>query len=178
MKIKFVIIIILFTSGFSLYAQHSEKFIELIQNLKPIDSIVKIKKFRNGKIKEIYKSLVYEHGEYNYEVLSGKQQLFLKTGQLFIEQSYDNFGNLLYQKQINESGNIYKIIETNRIDLKKDILIEELLSSNKNLIIESFEKEFNRTEKNRKLKLWKEGKRKNGKKTGKWKIYNLCDNTL
>ena len=62
--------------------------------------------------------------------------------------------------------------------LKKDILIEELLSSNKNLIIESFEKEFNRTEKNGKLKLWKEGKRKNGKKTGKWKIYNLCDNTL
>jgi protein associated with RNAse G/E len=84
MKIKFVIIIILFTSGFSLYCQHSEKFIELTQNLKPIDSIVKIKKFRNGKIKEIYKSLVYEYGEYNYEILSGKQQLFHKTGQLFL----------------------------------------------------------------------------------------------
>lgn len=178
MKKKSVIILLFFAFNLNLYSQHSERINELTKNIEPIDSIIKVKKYKNGKTKKISNFIVYEYGEYNYEILSGKQQLFHKTGQLFFEQSYDNFGNLLYQKQINESGQTYKTIETNRISLKKDILIEELLSSNKNIIIESFEKEFNGTEENGELKLWKEGKRKNGKKVGKWKIYNLCDDTF
>ena len=79
--------------------------------------LIKIKKFRNGKIKEISKSLVYEYGEYDYEIVSGKQQLFDKKGRLFYEVFYDNFGNLIYQKQFNNLSQLYRIIETTKIDL-------------------------------------------------------------
>ena len=178
MKNKSVIIIIFFAFSLSLYSQQSEKYLELTKNLKPIDSIIKIKKYRNGKTKKISKFLVYENGEYNYDLMSGKQQIFNKKGELFFEQLYDSFGTLLYQKQFNEFGEIYKLIETNRIDIKKNISVKELFTTNKNIIIESFEKEFNNTEKGEKLKLWKAGKRLNGKKIGEWKIYNLCDNSF
>ncbi|WP_299016472.1 hypothetical protein [uncultured Polaribacter sp.] len=177
MKNKSVIIIIFFAFSLTIYSQQSEKYLELTKNLKPIDSVIKIKKYRNGKTKQISKFLVYENGEYNYDLMSDKQQLFNKKGELIFEQLYDSFGILLYQKQFNEFGEIYKIIETNRIELKKNISVEELFTTNKNIIIESFEKEFNNTEKGEKLKLWKAGKRLNGKKIGEWKIYNLCDNT-
>ena len=36
----------------------------------------------------------------------------------------------------------------------------------------------NSNEKNGELKLWLEGKWLNGKKIGKWKVYNLCDQTF
>ena len=180
MKIKFVIILILlaFLKVEFSHSQHSKKFIELTKQLKPVDSVIKIKKFRNGKIKGISKSLVYEYGEYNYEIVSGKQQLFDKKGRLFYEVLYDNFGNLIYQKQFNNSGQLYRIIETTKIDLKSESTVNDILNSNRKTLIESYEKEYNSTEKKEKLKLWKEGKWFNGKKIGKWKIYNLCDKTF
>jgi len=101
MKIKFVIILIFlaFLKVEFSHSQHSTKFIEITKNLKPIDSITKIKKFRKGGVKEISKFLVFEYGEYTYEIVSGKQQLFDKKGRLFYEVFYGNFGNLIYQKQ-------------------------------------------------------------------------------
>ncbi|MBJ2172747.1 hypothetical protein JBL43_00765 [Aureibaculum sp. A20] len=177
MRIKLVITIF-FVVNLNVYSQHSKKFIELTKTIKPIDSIIKTKNYSNGKTKKVSKFLVYEYGEYSYNILSGNQQIFNKTGELFFEQSYDNFGNLLYQKQFNKSGDVYKIIETSRIDLMDNITIEQILNSSKDISIESVEREFNQSEKEGKLKLWKEGKRLNGKKIGQWKTYNLCDNTF
>ncbi|MDX6748079.1 hypothetical protein SHK09_14880 [Polaribacter sp. PL03] len=180
MKIKFVIIFIIlaFLKVEFSHSQHSEKYIELTKNLKPIDSITKIKKFRNGGIKEISKFLVYEYGEYTYEIVSRKQQLFDKKGRLFYEVFYGNFGNLIYQKQFNNRNQLYRIIETTKIDLKPETTIYKILNSNKKTIIESYEKEYNSIEKEGNLKLWKEGKWLNGRKVGKWKTYNLCDGTF
>ena len=62
--------------------------------------------------------------------------------------------------------------------MKPETTLYQILNSNKKTLIESYEKEYNSSEKEGILKLWKEGKRKNGKKTGKWKIYNLCDKTF
>tara|TARA_B110000037_G_C17001597_1_gene457468 strand:- start:147 stop:713 length:567 start_codon:yes stop_codon:yes gene_type:complete len=180
MKTKFIIILSLFAFlkvEFS-HSQHSKKFIELTEQLKPIDSVIKIKKFRNGKIKEISKSLVYEYGEYDYEIVSGKQQLFDKKGRSFYEVFYDNFGNLIYQKQFNNLSQLYRIIETTKIDLKTESTVNDILNSNRKTIIESYEKEYNSAEKRGELKLWKEGKWLNGRKIGKWKTYNLCDKTI
>ncbi|QXP68507.1 hypothetical protein [Polaribacter sp. AHE13PA] len=180
MKIKFVIIFtfLAFIKAEFSHSQHSEKFVELTQNLKPIDSIVKIKKFTNGKIKEISKFLVYEYGEYTYEIVSGKQQLFDKKGRLFYEVFYGSFGNLIYQKQFNNKNQLYRIIETTKIDLKPETTLYQILNSNKKTLIESYEKEYNSNEKEGNLKLWKEGKWLNGRKIGKWKTYNFCDETF
>ena len=180
MKIKFVIIFtfLAFIKAEFSHSQHSEKFVELTQNLKPIDSIVKIKKFTNGKIKEISKFLVYEYGEYTYEIVSGKQQLFDKKGRLFYEVFYGSFGNLIYQKQFNNKNQLYRIIETTKIDLKPETTLYQILNSNKRTLIESYEKEYNSNEKEGNLKLWKEGKWLNGRKIGKWKTYNFCDETF
>ena len=180
MKIKFFIILIFLTflkAEFS-HSQQSEKFIEITKILKATDSIKNIKKFRNGGIKEISKFLVYVYGDYTYEIVSGKQQLFDKKGRLFYESFYDNFGNLIYQKQFNSKNQLYKVIETTKIDLKPQTTLYQILNSNKNILIESYEKEYGSFEKERDLKLWKEGKRLNGRKTGKWKIYNPCDETF
>ena len=180
MKIKLVIIFtfLAFIKAEFSHSQHSAKFIELTKHLKPIDSIVEVKKFKNGKIKEIYKSLVYEYGEYTYEIISGKQQLFDKKGNLFYEVFYDNFGNLIYQKQFNKLNQLYRIIETTKIDLKPEFTIYKILNKPKKILIESYEKEYNSNEKNEDLKLWKEGKWLNRRKIGKWKTYNLCDQTF
>ncbi|NVK09748.1 MAG: hypothetical protein HWD89_11910 [Tenacibaculum sp.] len=180
MKIKLLIILLLFAflKAETSHSQHSEKFIKITKDLKPIDSITKIKKFRNGLIKEISKFLVYEYGEYTYEIVSGKQQLFDKKGRLFYEVFYGNFGNLIYQKQFNNRNQLYRIIETTKIDLKPETTLYQLLNSNKKTLIESYEKEYNSSEKGGNLKLWKEGKWRNGRKVGKWKTYNLCDETF
>ena len=180
MKIKFVIILTLFAFlkvEFS-HSQHSTKFIEITKNLKPIDSITKIKKYRNGGIKETSKYLVYEYGEYTYEIVSGKEQHFDKKGRLFYEVFYDNFGHLIYHKQFNKSNQLYRVIETKKIDLKPESTIYDILNSTKKVIIETYEKQYNSNEKNGELKLWLEGKWLNGKKIGKWKVYNLCDQTF
>ena len=180
MRIKFVIIftILAFLKAEFSYSQHSERFIELTQKLKPIDSIIKVKKFRNGKTKKVSKFLVYEYQEYTYEVVSGKQQSFDKKGRLFYEAFFDNFGNLIYHKQFNKSNQLYRIIETTKIDLKSEATIYDILNFGEKILIETYEKQYNSSEKNGNLKLWLEGKWLNGKKIGKWKIYNLCDQTF
>ena len=181
MKIKFIItfIILAFLKVEISYSQYSNRYFELTKNLKPIDSITKIKKSRkNGRLKEVSKYLVYEYKGCTYEVVSGKQQLFDKKGRLFYEVFYDSFGNLIYQKQFNNSNQLYKIIETTKIDLKPETTLDEILNSNRKTLVESYEKKYESNERKGNLKLWKEGKRLNGRKIGEWKTYNLCDQTF
>ena len=66
MKIKFVIILIFlaFLKVEFSHSQHSTKFIEITKNLKPIDSITKIKKFRKGGDKPILKGAFVDEAIY------------------------------------------------------------------------------------------------------------------
>jgi len=175
-KTLFILLTILFTVNIK--AQHTEKFLELTKSLKAIDSSIVIKKYNNGKPKEITKYLKYEYGDYNYEILSGKYQMFDKNGRLFFEQEYDRFGNLLIQRQRNNYNQVYRLLKATKIDLKSSVSVRKLLNSNKSLLIETSEKEYSSLEKGGKLILWKEGKRLNGKKIGDWKTYDLCNNTF
>lgn len=180
MKTKLIILIIClaFLKTDPFYAQHTKRFIEFTKQVKPIDSIIKVKKFRNGKIKNVSKFLIYEYEDYTYKVLSGKQQSFDKKGRLFYDVLYDNFGYQIYQKQFNKSNQLYRIIETIAIDLKPEATFYDVLNYTKLIFHKSYEKQFNSNKKGENLKLWLEGKWLNGKKTGKWKTYNLCDQTF
>lgn len=179
MKIKGIVLIIclivLKTQTF--YAQHSTRFIELTKKMKPIDSIIKVKKFRSGKTKKISKFLVYDYVGYTYEVLSGKQQSFDKEGRLYYEALYDNYGYQIYQKQFNKYNQLYRFIETINIVLKPEGTFYDVLNYTKLIFQKSYEKQYNSNKKAGKLKLWFEGNWINGKKTGDWKIYSLCDDT-
>ena len=110
--------------------------------------------------------------------MSGKQQLLDKKGRVFFEQVYDNFGNLLFEKHFNSSKQMYKLIETTKIDLKSKSTVYDILNWKRKIITESYEKEFNSNKKEGKLKLWKEGKRINGKKVGIWKTYDTQGNLI
>jgi hypothetical protein len=161
----------------NIQAQHTERFLELTKSLKAIDSSTVIRKYKNGNPKEITKYLKYEFGDYTYEFISGKHQLFSKEGTMFFEQEFDKFGNILTHRQINDKGEVYKFIKTEKIDSKSKTT-EDFLDSDKNIIITVYEKECSSTDKNGELFLWKEGKRVNGKKIGIWKTYNGCDDSI
>ena len=60
MKKKSVIILLFFAFNLNLYSQHSERINELTKNIEPIDSIIKVKKYKNGKTKKISNFIVYE----------------------------------------------------------------------------------------------------------------------
>jgi len=174
-KTLFIIFTIIFS--LNIQAQHTERFLELTKPLKAIDSTTIIRKYKNGNPKEITKYLQYEYGDYIYDFFNGKYQIFDKNGIVFYEEEFDRFGNILKGIQINENGEIFKEIVTEKIDVKTES-IEKFLNSRKTVIITAYEKEYSSTEKNGELFLWKEGKRVNGKKIGVWKTYNGCDDTI
>ena len=174
-KALFIILTIIFL--LNAQAQHTERFLELTKSLKAIDSTTVIKRYKNGNPKEITKYLKYEFGDYVYEFVTGKNQLFTKKGLLFLEYEFDRFGCILTSRQFNEEGEVYRFVKTEKIDSKSKTVVD-FLDSDKNIIITVYEKEYGLTNKNGELFLWKEGRRVNGKKTGIWKIYNACDDSI
>ena len=165
---------ITFTIIFSLniHSQHTENFLDLTKSLKPIDSSTIISKYKNGNPKEIANYIKYKFGDYTYEFISGLYRNYLKDGTIFFEQKFDRFGNLLIQRQINDKGEVYNLIKTEKIDTKSKSL-KDFLDSKKSLLI--YTKQYMMSENTGELFLWQERQELGGKKIGVWKTYNQCD---
>ena len=169
---KLVLLMFLIFFSITIHSQHTKRFLDLTKVLKVADSTIINKKYKNGNLKESAKIFEYDFGEYTYTFYSGKRQFFLKKGELFIEQLLDNYGNILMYKQFNKKGRIRREEITSKID-SKAASIENLLNSDKNLIIETYEKEYADSV-DGELILYMEGARVNGKKIGVWITYNGC----
>ncbi len=168
------LVLLVFSTFFSIaiHSQHTKRFLDLTKTLKAADSTIIYKKYKNGNPKENAKVFEYDFGDYTYDVYTGKRQFFFKQGGVYSELLYDDFGNLLIYRWLNKDGKIITEEITRKID-SKSISVEDFLNSNKNLIIETYEKEYAESVDGEEI-VYKEGARVNGKKTGVWITYNGC----
>lgn len=152
----------------NVFAQHTENFLNMSNQLKFVDSTKIETRFSNGNIKEIKTIIKYEYNGYLYTFKTGENRFYSKKGQKDWELKYDLFGNVLSDKSFNSHGNVYKENNTVKIDTDAKSVNEFLKS--KELRITSYEKEYTNNSYDN-LWLYKEGMRLNGKKIGIWKEY-------
>lgn len=173
MKFKSLILCLIFTS-INLFAQHTEKFLNLSKQIKFIDSVKIETKFGNGKLKEVKTIIKYEYDGYHFEFKTGLNSFYFKDGRRYREVKYDLFGNILNDKSFNINGNLY--VETNTIEIDTDTKsVIDFLRWKMKTKITSYEKEYTNNSYDN-LWLYKEGMRVNGNKTGIWKEY--CKDSL
>ena len=164
-------LIILFLINLSCYSQHSERFNKLIENVNPSDSIIEIKKYKNGKTKSVNRFYEYEYGDYIYTFSYGTNQIFNKKGILVYEIKYVNFGNFILEKQFSDDGEIVLVSESEFIDTSAESL-EKFFKSHKHLTYTISQKSYGTIFETNETYIAQEGRRKNGKKIGIWKTYN------
>lgn len=168
---KYITSILLLIIGLSLNAQHSERFKELVSELKEIETKPDTLYYGNGNIWIVGTAITYEHNSEHYSNLTGKERQYFRNGKISVETELDKFGNILKWTTYDKDG--YKIDEyiTVSIDTKaKDLT--EFLNSDKHFIYIRNEKFYRCSSKLGVMYLHKEGQTVNGKKVGKWKFYD------
>ena len=163
------IIVMIFVRSIS--AQHSENFKRVTANFKPSDTTLINTKYKNGNKKEFGFYYTYISDKYKYERSAGKHTRYYYSGGIMTESYYDNFGILLKWKHYNSFGVLMEEIQTLSIDTNEKDL-DTFLNSDKSHDIIILEKKYEFSPKICGWFLFKEGKRKNGKKIGKWIKYD------
>lgn len=169
MIIKALHIVILLLS-LNCYSQHSEEFVKLTSNLKPLEIIKVDLKYSNGNQKEIGTIYEYEFDGYIYSNFSGKHIQYYKDGSIAVECDYDDFGILLSSKYYYGDGNLWFSSKTLIIDTKSANL-KDFFKKSTELTVTENEKNFRYDSKTCEYYLKKSGNRINGKKTGVWITY-------
>jgi antitoxin component YwqK of YwqJK toxin-antitoxin module len=168
---KRILTIILLLLIFNLSnAQQSDRVIEIVKDLKKVESKPDTIFYGNGKIWWKSTLTTYEYNSETFSLYSGEQIQYYKNGKIANESIYDMYANLLSWNGYDRDGN--KTIEsvTTEIDSNAENLIE-FFESEKHI---TFKREVKYYKCSRKLKicyLYKEGQTKNGKKSGTWKFY-------
>jgi hypothetical protein len=175
---KRILLLISFCFVFTLVsAQYSAKYLSLVKDLVAVDSVQVTVHFKNGQPRESYQQLIYEINGDLYTVPYGEVKMYRRDGVLYLRQVYDRYGNEL-SRQFFGRGNIeYFKTEAEFIDTQAKTT-EEVFSKRNTQIVTLLEKEyfFVKEDGEFKRKLWKEGKRRNKKKIGVWKMYDACGN--
>lgn len=159
-----------------IYSQHTERFLNLTNSIKPIDSITINSTYNNGNIKETGLIKVYQQGDYLYEFYSGKITNYYKNGIVKSIEVYDSFGNLIESQLFDFEGILYCDKKTLKIDTKASS-ISEFITYDRHLIILTHLKRYRFSLIPAKWFLLEEGDVLNGRKTGVWKKYHK-DGTL
>jgi len=170
MKIKFTSLILFLLSSV-VFSQHTTRFLEVVKELKPIDSTLNSKMFNNGKLKEIGTIVTYELGDYDYKFYTGTQHVYYNNGQTKCEFKFDSFANLIYSKSFDRKGNLLEEYITSSIDSSAKN-IDEFLNTYEHTTLVIKNKIYDYSHKYSKWYLYKEGVLKNLKKIGTWKFYS------
>lgn len=170
MKTKFTSLI-LFIFSSVVFSQHTTRFLEVVKDLKPIDSTLNSKMFNNGKLKEIGTIITYELGDYDYEFYTGTQHTYYNNGQTKCEVKYDSFGNLIYSKSFDRKGKLLEENITYSIDSSAKN-IDEFLNEIEHTTIVTTNKIYYYSYKYSKWYLHREGMFENITKIGTWKFYS------
>jgi len=153
------------------YSQHTDRFKEFTAHIKPIDSTIIDIKFSNGKLKETGIINIYEYGDYQYQIYSGKITKYYRSGVIKSIDELDSFGNLLSSQLYDYEGTPYCYMNTLKIDTEAKNL-DEFFNSEKHLSILIYSKRYRFSPFSNKWFLLEEGKYINGTKTGEWTKYN------
>jgi len=174
MRLSLIILLILFTS-FN-YGQHSDRYNQLVKDLKKIGSTTDTIYYKNGNIEWITTQTTYEYDSVLYRNYTGKQIHYYKNGQIISETLKDDYGNILNLRWYDRDGNkTYESILI-EIDTRANSISEFFYG--KNLWdFKRYDKEYKCSYKFDVCYLFREGLRINKKKKGLWKTYN-ADGTL
>ena len=169
---NYLLPILLLFVGFNNYSQQTKRYKELTKNLKFIDSVKTIKKFKNGKVKKVFTECTYEFGDYEYTYYCSDNLIYKRNGNLVVKEKIDGFGSMLSYDVLDKKGRVYMSIRTTEID-NISTNTKEFLTKEKNFKIKVIQKNYYACD-NDSLILYQEGKKMNGKKFGVWKTYNCC----
>jgi len=164
--------IIIFLLSLQCFSQHSEEFVKLTSNLKPLDTIKVDLKYGNGNQKEIGILYEYEFDGYIYSNFFGKHIQYYRDGSIAVECDYDDFGILLSSKYYYGDGNLWVSSQTLTIDTVSRNL-HDIFQKSSHIIVTEIEQNYRFDSKTCEYYLKKTGNRINGKKTGVWKTFNV-----
>ena len=163
--------IIFFLISSIIYAQHTDRFKQFTTSIKPIDSVIVNEKFKNGKTKETGLILVYQNGDYLYEIYSGKLTKYYKSGIIKSIDVFDSYGNIITSKLFDNQGTPYCELKALKIDTVAKT-IDEFFITEEHLSILIHSKRYRFSLIPNEWFLLEEGNYLNGTKTGKWTKYN------
>ncbi|AXO81805.1 hypothetical protein DZC78_02350 [Olleya aquimaris] len=167
---QFLVIIILLSYNLS-NAQHSERFEEILSELKEIESKADTIRYGNGKAWWISTLTTYEHNTEKYSTYTGRQVQYYRNGQIASEILMDKYGNILSWNGFDRLGN--KTIESLTTEIDSDASdLSEFFTSEKHINFKRHIKLYKCSKKLGVCYLHKEGQRINGKKKGLWKTYS------
>jgi hypothetical protein len=169
MNFKLFYIIIFFIS-FNGYAQHTERFKNLVKDLKPSSTEKVDIKYGNEVQKKTGTLHVYNHGGYTYSFYTGKVLDYYRKGTLVYEYIYDDYGISLSSKWFDSFDNVLRESKTLTIDTKAKN-IEEFLNERNHLLITIHQKIYRFDTEKGEFYVKKEGQKLNGEKIGVWKTY-------
>jgi len=161
---KMLIIIPVFS-----FAQHSEKYLQLMGHLQPIDSSKIETHFKNGRPKYSGTTTYYEYGDKEYAYLTGKHVKYYRNGSR-TEGIYDSMGTILENKYFDADGNLLSESKTLLLDTNAKSF-QEFEDNTNHITFVLRTKSYKFTLELKKWYLFEEGEYTNGKRSGIWKYY-------
>ncbi|AXT19467.1 hypothetical protein D7030_10630 [Flavobacteriaceae bacterium AU392] len=168
MNIKHTIKILILIPFFS-YAQHSDKYLELMNNLKLIDSSKIETHFKNGQPKYSGTTSYYEYNGKEYSFLTGKHIRYYKNGSR-TESVYDSWETVMDNKYFDKNGNLVSDSKTLALNTTANDL-QEFENSNRHITFIIKSKDYKYSFELNKWYLYLKNEHTNGKKSGTWKYY-------
>ncbi|TWO30407.1 hypothetical protein E1J38_014820 [Seonamhaeicola sediminis] len=168
MKLQTIIKILVLVPLFS-FAQQSENYLELMNNLVPIDSSKIETSFNNGKPKYIGTTTYYEYMDKEYAFLTGKHIRYYKNGSR-TEGVYNSWGTVLTNKYFDKNGTLISDSKTITLDTSAKNL-QEFEDSDKHITFVIKSNDYKYSSDLNKWYLYLESEHTNGKKSGTWNYY-------
>lgn len=168
MKLKIVIKLLIIIPLFS-FAQHSENYLKLRNDLIPVDSSSIETEYKNGRLKYSGTTTYYKYGKKEYSFLTGKHVRYYKNGSR-TEGLYNSWGTILENRYFDKNDNLISETVTLLLDTTaKDF--NEFESSFKHITFVLKIIDYKYESRLSKWYIYKEGEYTNGKKSGTWKYY-------
>ena len=157
-------------SAIILHAQHTEKYLELTKNIKPIDSFKATIFHKNKHINHSVKSYIYNINNDKKSCYFGERTYYTTGGDIIRTLQFDDFGNVLKEVLFDKKGRITKEILALEIDFKSEIKKESKINFELETTVHS-EKTYKYSRALKAMFLAKEGKLLDNKRHGKWLFY-------
>ncbi|MBP1841724.1 hypothetical protein [Formosa algae] len=152
------------------HSQHSERFLELVNDLEEISCKTDTTYYKNGNINWIICWTTYIYNSEEYSTGTGRMIHYYKNGQIASESYLGKYGNTLSWNGFDRNGN--KTIESVTTEIDSDAKnLNEFFDSPAETKFKRYNRLYKCSGKLGNCYLYKEGKRVNGKKNGIWTTY-------
>ena len=154
----------------SLFAQHTERYLDLTKDLKPVDSSKIYILHKNRNIHYAINAYIYEINKERFISDFGEKIYYRENETIKRKTKFDDFGNVLLDVEFDKKGGIIRELKALKIDFKPELdkALNTIFEHEMTLHSEKIYK-YSRTLKT--MFLFKEGKLLDDKRHGKWIFY-------